>query len=72
MAQIRWTREAEYWLKDIYDYISEDKPNAAARVVEGIYERAQDLARFPKIGHRYDAIEDREVRILLYGHFRIA
>lgn len=63
MAKIRWTREAEYWLNDIYDYISEDKPNAAARVVEGIYERAQDLVRFPKIGHRYDAIEDREVRI---------
>ena len=41
-------------------------------VVEGIYERAQVLSEFPQIGHRYEGITDREVRILLYGHYRIA
>jgi plasmid stabilization system protein ParE len=40
--------------------------------VEGIYERAQVLSEFPQIGHRYEGIADREVRILLYGHYRIA
>ena len=24
MAEIRWTNEAELWLKDIYDYIALD------------------------------------------------
>ena len=24
MAQLRWTREAEQWLHDIYDYIALD------------------------------------------------
>lgn len=39
MAEIIWTEEAERWLKDIHDYISEP---------EG------------------------DIRILLYGHYRIA
>ncbi len=72
MARLNWTREAETWLRDIFEYIAQDNPEAAARVVEGIYQRAQVLREFPQIGHRYEGIRDREVRILLYGHYRIA
>jgi toxin ParE1/3/4 len=71
MAEIRWTDEAQRWLQDIYEYIAADNAEAAARTVQGIYDRAQDLARFPEIGQRYPA-SDRHVRILLYGHYRIA
>ena len=71
MGEINWTEEAERWLKDIYDYIAQDSPESAVRVVEAIYEKAQLLGRFPEIGHRYDRIPDRHVRILLYGHYRI-
>ena len=71
MAEIRWTDEAQRWLQDIYEYIAADNPAAAARTIQGIYDRAQDLARFPEIGQRYAASE-RHVRILLYEHYRIA
>jgi plasmid stabilization system protein ParE len=71
MAEITWTEEAQRWLEDIFEYIAADDPFAAARTVQGIYERAQDLAAFPGIGHRYWA-SSRHVRILLYGHYRIA
>lgn len=71
MAEIRWTDEAQRWLQDIYEYIAADNPSAAARTVQGIYDRTQDLARFPEIGQRYAASE-RHVRILLFGHYRIA
>ncbi|MDH3512315.1 MAG: type II toxin-antitoxin system RelE/ParE family toxin [Gammaproteobacteria bacterium] len=47
MARINWTSEAERWLKDIYDYIAADNLAAAAGVVDGIYEKAQILVRFP-------------------------
>ena len=72
MARLNWTREAETWLRDIFEYIAQDNPEAATRVVEGIFERAQVLSEFPQIGHRYEGIADREVRLLLYGHYRIA
>jgi len=71
MAQITWTSEAERWLKDIYDYIATDNPNAANSVVIGIYEKAQLLQSQPRIGHLYEHESEEEVRILLYGHYRI-
>jgi len=71
MATVAWTEEAQRWLEDIFEYIAADNPHAAARTVQGIYERAQVLAKFPDIGHRYYA-SSRNVRVLLYGHYRIA
>ncbi len=71
MAELNWTLEAEQWLRDIYDHIAEDNPIAAAGVIEGIYERAQVLLDFPHVGFRYQGSE-RDIRILLYGHYRIA
>ena len=72
MAEIRWTIEAKTWLKNIYDYIAQDDPRAAAKVVEGIYEKAQILKEYPEIGYRYRSEPEGEIRILLYGHYRIA
>ena len=71
MAEINWTAEAEQWLRDIYDYISADKTEAARRVVDGIYAKAQLLLKFPEMGYRYDRYTDLHIRILLYGHYRI-
>ncbi len=53
MVKIRWTVEAETWLKDIYAYIAEDNPEAATRVVKGIYQKAQLLKQYPMAGYKY-------------------
>src|ERR1039457_3802321 len=71
MATIAWTDEARRWIEDIFEYIAADNPAAAARTIQEIYEQAQVLATFPEIGQRY-AASSRNVRILLYGHYRIA
>jgi plasmid stabilization system protein ParE len=72
MAEIRWTSEAQAWLKNIHDYIAKDNPSAAVRVVQGIYDKAQALKQFPDIGYVYRLEKEGEIRILLYGHYRIA
>ena len=72
MAKIRWTAEAETWLKDIYDYIAQDNPKAAARVVREIYRNTQLLKSHPAAGYKYRSEPEGEIRILLYGHYRIA
>ena len=71
MAEINWTQEAQTWLRDIYDYIATDNPDAAFNTVNGIYEEAQLLKNHPEAGHRYETETSRPVRILLYSHFRI-
>ena len=71
MAEIIWAEEAERWLKDIHDYIAQDNPAAAEKVVSGIYQRAQILLEFPEVGYKYRSEPEGDIRILLYGHYRI-
>jgi plasmid stabilization system protein ParE len=68
----KWAEEAYQWIRDIYDYIALDNPDAARKVVSDIFEKAQVLRQFPEIGHIYRQEKDGEIRILLYGHYRIA
>ncbi|RXJ90689.1 plasmid stabilization protein [Arcobacter sp. CECT 8983] len=72
MVNINWTNEAEFWLKDIHDYIALDKKSIAKKVVNEIFNKVQILQSFPKIGYEYLNDENKEIRILLYGHYRIA
>ncbi len=72
MAQIVWTEESLRWLEGIHDYIAADSPSSAHRVVTGIYDKVQLLRAHPRLGQRYALITDREVREILYGHYRIA
>jgi plasmid stabilization system protein ParE len=72
MAEIRWTDEAATWLEDIYKYIVQESPDGAARVVQGIYDKVQMLSEFPEIGYRYRRTPEGDIRVLLYGHYRIA
>ena len=71
MAELRWTEEALRWLEDIFEYLAATDPDRAVKVTSGIYERAQVLLAHPEIGYRYEG-SNRHVRVLLYGHYRIA
>jgi toxin ParE1/3/4 len=72
MARITWTDEAEKWLREIHDYIAQDNPTAAQRIATAIFRKAQLLADFPEMGYKYRAVPEGDIRILLYGHYRIA
>ena len=71
MGKINWTQESERWLRDIHDYIALDSPKAAASTIQGIFDKVQFLEIHPRMGHHYMDVTDREIRILLYGHYRI-
>lgn len=72
MGKIKWTVEAESWLREIHDYIARDNPAAAFRTVQRIYEKVEILKDFPEIGYLYRPRSGKSARILLYGHYRIA
>ena len=72
MAEIIWTIEAARWLETIHGHIAKNNPSAAHKVVSGIYQKIQLLRKHPRLGQRYEPITDREVREVLYGHYRIA
>ena len=72
MVTIKWTDEATFWLKDIHDYIALDNTKIAKKVIDEIFTKTKILTTFPKTGYLYSNEEDKEIRILLYGHYRIA
>lgn len=72
MAELRWTPEALDWLEDIHRYIALDNPHAAENVIDGIFKKADVLAAFPDVGTRLRIVPEGEVRMILYGHYRIA
>ena len=72
MGQINWTLESERWQRDIYDYVASDNHQAAIRLVEGIRQRVQVLRQFPLLGHIYQGHTGQHIRIMQYGHYRIA
>ena len=72
MAILNWTYEAERWLHEIHNYIAIDSPKSANQVIAGIYKKAQLLKDFPEIGYQYRTEPEGDIRILLYGHYRIA
>ena len=72
MPKINWTREAEHWLQEIYNYIAADNAEAATNTINLIYEKVQLLKKFPNMGFRYLPIQERNIRIVMLGHYRIA
>jgi toxin ParE1/3/4 len=72
MAQVVWSERALAWLDDICNYIAQDNPAAAIRTVNAIYDKAMLLSDFPELGYLYERRSEHDLRILLYGHYRIA
>ncbi len=72
MAGLKWTTEALEWLEHIYRYIAQDNPAAAAKVADGILAKAALLETFPRMGSWLRNVPEGEVRMILYGHYRIA
>ena len=71
MARVEWTAEAKAWVREIYNHIASENPDAAERVAEELYVRAEQLQAHPESGFRC-ARSDRHIGNLLYGHHRIA
>jgi toxin ParE1/3/4 len=70
-ASVVWTERALTLLGAIHTYIAAASPVYAARVVDRVLARVEDLATFPESGRQipeYGAVELREV---LEGPYRI-
>lgn len=71
MARIIWTEPALQDLDEIADYISLDKPTAARRFVQRVFERIEQLATHPKSGSVPTELKDTQYRQLVIPPVRI-
>ena len=71
MARIVWTEPALQDLDGIADYISLDKPEAAKRFVQRVFERVEQLARHPRSGTVPTELKGTHYRQLVVSPVRI-
>ena len=69
--KVNWTDEAADWLEKVHNYIALDKPSAAQKLVKEILRKTKLLEQFPELGHVLPDYPKRNIRTLLYGHYRI-
>lgn len=71
MVQINWTRQAVENLRNIYEFISADSVYYAKRQISKIKIRTRSLKDFPRIGRIVPEFNDRDIRELIEGRYRI-
>lgn len=73
MAEIVWTDESKFWLKEIYEYICLENRDAAWKTITGIKDKTEILIENSNIGYTQEKLGiPKNVRFILYGHYRIA
>lgn len=70
--ELVWTAEAKDMLMQIFDGIANDNPSMATNVIRSIFAKTQALLISPEKGWPLENIPNRNVRFILYGHYRIA
>jgi len=71
MAKIIWTNLALDDLRAIYDYVAQDSPKYADRLMDRIIERVGVLEQHPKIGRKVPEFDNELIRELIEGNYRI-
>jgi len=69
--KVYWTDTAEGHLDAIYDYIAQDSPEYATRVVDRLTRRSQQIAEFPLSGRRVPEYDIDQIREIIEGSYRI-
>ena len=69
--RVDWTDLALDRADEIAQHIAEDDREAAVRWMVGLFDAADRLSRFPEGGRMVPELEQRDVRELVYGAYRI-
>lgn len=71
MAEIRWTPQAIEDIENIAKYIAKDSTKYANIQVEDFFEAALILEDFPHSGRIVQEIENKNIRELIVGFYRL-
>ncbi len=69
--RVRWTKRARAQLLEIFDFIAEERPLTAERVVGRLRDATQGLARFPLRGRKVPEFDNPAIRERLVSPHRI-
>ena len=68
---IIWTNEATADFDDILSFLGRDSKRYAVRLRDEIYEGIEHLAEFPMIGRSVPEVDDKRLREIFVGQYRV-
>lgn len=69
--RVHWTDAAQKHLDAIHDYIAQDSPEYAKRMIDRLTRRSQQIAGFPLSGRRVPEFDMEQIREVIEGAYRI-
>ncbi|MCI0494066.1 type II toxin-antitoxin system RelE/ParE family toxin [candidate division KSB1 bacterium] len=66
-----WTDNALNRIEGIAEYIREDNPTASKRWKKEIYQKAQPLKKFPRMGRVVPELNQEKIREIIFGNYRL-
>ena len=69
--KIIWSPLAIERVSEIARYIASDSLSAAEEFVTAIFDRAENLKRFPQIGREVPEVGRPDIREVIHGNYRI-
>jgi addiction module RelE/StbE family toxin len=69
--KVFWTETAVNHLSSIYNYISQNSPQYAQRLVERLTRRSEQIANFPFSGRLVPEFETEQIREVIEGSYRM-
>lgn len=69
--KVVWTEQASRRVSEIEEFISRDRPDAAAKLIDKIVDRGDALAKHPDRGRRLPEIPGSGLRELVVDSYRV-
>jgi addiction module RelE/StbE family toxin len=70
--RVRWSEFALGRAAELFDFIAEENPAAARRVIQDLLDRVQALSDHPQLGRRLSDDVDASLRRLVVGSYIVA
>ena len=69
--KIIWSPLALHRLEEIFDFICEDNPGAARKLIESIVNKIEHLSKYPERGRKVPEVNRVEIREVFEGAYRV-
>jgi toxin ParE1/3/4 len=69
--KVIWSPLAIDRVSEIATYIAQENPTAAGKWVDTVFRKVEDLQDFPESGRVVPETENKAIRELIYGNYRL-
>ena len=69
--RVSWSERARLQAREIFEYVAQERPLVAQRLVDGFIERTSLLAEFPEQGTPWGQPHRSDLRAIVFESYRI-